>query len=75
LIRNGDIIVIDAEAGALNVELSDQELAARRAAWKPKPASFGSGAIWRYGQNVGPARYGAVTNPGAAKEVRCYADI
>jgi dihydroxy-acid dehydratase len=75
LIRNGDVIVIDAEAGTLNVELSDQELASRRAAWKPKPASFGSGALWRYAQNVGPARYGAVTNPGAAKEVRCYADI
>jgi dihydroxy-acid dehydratase len=75
LIRDGDIIVIDAERGILDVELSDDEFAARRAAWKPKPASFGSGALWRYAQTVGPARDGAVTHPGGAKEVRCYADI
>ena len=75
LLREGDIIVIDAEKGTMNVELSDAELAQRRAAWKPKPASFGSGALWRYGRNVGPARYGAVTTPGADKEIRCYADI
>ena len=75
LLREGDIIAIDAEKGTMDVELSAAELAARRAAWKPKPAQFGSGALWRYAKNVGPARYGAVTAPGAAEEVRCYADI
>ncbi len=75
LLRDGDIVVIDAEAGTMDVELSDAELAARRAAWTPKPAAFGSGALWRYARNVGPARDGAVTAPGAANEVRCYADI
>jgi dihydroxy-acid dehydratase len=67
--------VIDAEKGALDVELSESELASRKAAWKPKPAAFGSGALWRFAKNVGPARKGAVTTPGAANEVRCYADI
>jgi dihydroxy-acid dehydratase len=75
LLQDGDIIVIDAESGALEVELTAGELAQRKAAWKPKPPSFGSGALWRYAQNVGPARDGAVTNPGARKEVRTYADI
>jgi dihydroxy-acid dehydratase len=75
LLREGDIIVIDAAKGTIDVELSEGELASRRAAWKPKPLAFGSGAIWRFAQNVGPARRGAVTHPGAAKELRCYADI
>ena len=75
LLRDGDVIVIDAEKGTMDVELSDAELAARKSSWKPKPAAFGSGALWRYSKNVGPARYGALTTPGAAGEVRCYADI
>jgi dihydroxy-acid dehydratase len=75
LLRDGDIIAIDAEKGTIDVELSDAELAARRAQWKAPPSAFGSGAIWRFAQNVGPARYGAVTHPGAAKEVRVYADF
>jgi dihydroxy-acid dehydratase len=75
LLRDGDIIVIDADAGTMSVELSDLELAQRRALWKPKTPSFSSGALWRYAQNVGPARLGAVTAPGAASETRCYADI
>ena len=75
LLKDGDMIVIDAEKGTLEVEVSDAELAERRKAWKPKAAAFGSGALWRYAKNVGPARNGAVTAPGAADEVRCYADI
>jgi dihydroxy-acid dehydratase len=75
LLKDGDIIAIDAEAGSMDVELSDAELAARKAVWKPKAAAFGSGALYRYSKNVGPARTGAVTTPGAANEVRCYADI
>jgi dihydroxy-acid dehydratase len=75
LLKDGDIIVIDAETGTLDVELSDDALAERRKAWKPKTPSFGSGALWRFAKNVGPARNGAITTPGAADEVRCYADI
>jgi dihydroxy-acid dehydratase len=75
LLEEGDIIAIDAEKGTIAVELSDAELARRRAAWKPKASSFGSGVLWRFAQNVGPARNGAVTHPGGAQEIRCYADI
>ncbi|WP_029355299.1 dihydroxy-acid dehydratase [Bosea sp. 117] len=75
LIRDGDIITIDAVEGILDVALSDEELAARRGAWQPRPSSFGSGAIWKFAQAVGPARAGAVTHPGGAAETSCYADI
>ena len=75
LLRDGDIITIDAEKGTMDVELSDAELAERRKAWKPIAPAFGSGALWRFAKNVGSARYGAITTPGAADEVRCYADI
>ncbi|NWG46886.1 MAG: dihydroxy-acid dehydratase [Alphaproteobacteria bacterium] len=75
LLRDGDIIRIDAEAGRLDVELSPAELAERAKAWKPRPAAFGSGTLWKYAQLVGPASKGAVTHPGAREEVRTYADI
>ena len=75
LLRDGDIVVIDAETGTLDVELDENELARRRTAWKPKTPDFGSGASWRFAKNVGPARGGAVTSPGGFGEVRCYGDI
>jgi dihydroxy-acid dehydratase len=75
LLKTGDIITIDADRGTMDVDLSASELAERRKSWKPKAPSFKSGALARYAKNVGPARDGAVTTPGAADEVRCYADI
>jgi dihydroxy-acid dehydratase len=75
LIRDGDIIDIDAAAGVLSIRLDDATLAARHADWTPRMHDFQSGAIWKYAQTVGAARYGAVTHPGAGAEVRCYADI
>ena len=75
LLRDGDTISIDAEAGTIEVALSDAELAARAEAWSPKPAVFGSGTLWKYAQGVGDAEKGAVTHPGGAAELRCYADI
>src|SRR5580700_640388 len=65
LLKDGDIIVIDADKGTMDVELSDAELAARKAAFKPKPPGFRTGALARYARNVGPARDGALTTPGA----------
>ena len=75
LIRDGDIIVIDAEKGIMDVELSEAQLAERKKTFKPKPPGFKTGALARYAKNVGPARDGALTTPGATDEVRCYADI
>lgn len=75
LIEDGDIIEIDAVAGTLSVQLSDEEIAKRRAAWSERPTGVASGAIWKYAQGVGSARDGAVTHPGGAAEVKSYADI
>ncbi len=75
LLRDGDMITIDAVNGTLDVALSDEELKARATKWKPRTTDYQSGAIWKYAQTVGPARDGAVTHPGGAKETHCYADI
>jgi dihydroxy-acid dehydratase len=75
LIRDGDIIEIDADDGKLNARLSDAEFAERKKSWKPRAERFGSGVLWKYAQQVGPAVDGAVTHPGGAKEKQCYADI
>ena len=75
LLKDGDIIVIDAEAGTLDVELSDEELAERRKTWQPREHDYQSGAIWRYAQTVGPAYLGALTHPGAKAETHVFADI
>jgi dihydroxy-acid dehydratase len=75
LLRDGDIIDIDAEAGTLSVRLSDAELAERRKAWKPRGHDYNSGAIWKYAQLVSSAEKGAVTHPGGKAETHCYADI
>jgi dihydroxy-acid dehydratase len=75
LLRDGDMIFIDAERGSLDVQLSDSELEERRAAWQPHGSAFGSGYLWKYAQQVGPARHGAVTHPGGSAEKTCYADI
>jgi len=74
LLRDGDVISIDAVAGTLDVALSDDELAERRKAWQPRETDFRSGALWKYAQGVGPARGGAVTHPGGAAETVSYAD-
>ena len=75
LLRNGDVIDIDAKKGTVNVRLSKKQLAARRKKWKPRKINFGSGTLWKYAQTVGPAYLGASTHPGKKNEVKCYADI
>jgi dihydroxy-acid dehydratase len=75
LLRDGDVIEIDADKGVLAVRLSERELAERRKDWQPRDHGYGSGAIWKFARDVGPARYGAVTHPGGQGESVCYADI
>ncbi|MEH2508830.1 dihydroxy-acid dehydratase [Nitrobacteraceae bacterium AZCC 1564] len=75
LIRDGDIIELDAINGTLDVKLTDAELAERKKAWKPRETRVGSGVLWKYAQQVGPAVKGAVTHPGGSAEKTCYADI
>jgi dihydroxy-acid dehydratase len=75
LLRNGDVIEIDAVKGTITVGLSAEELQKRAKKWKPRQTDYQSGALWKYAQTVGTARYGAVTHPGGAKETHVYADI
>ena len=74
-IRNGDIISINAETGDISVNVTDEEFAKRAKDWKPRNHGFGSGALWKYSESVGPAYKGAVTHPGGKEESVCYADI
>src|SRR5665648_41216 len=75
LVRDGDMIVLDADKGIIDIEVSAEELAARAKDWTAPAASVQSGYLWKYANEVGPARTGAVTHPGASAEVSCYADI
>src|SRR5581483_6738462 len=58
-VRDGDVVAIDADAGTLDAELGDDEIATRLAAWMPPP-SDAAGVFARYRALVGPASEGAV---------------
>jgi len=75
LIEDGDEIEIDAEKNKLNLNVSQDILAQRKANWKQKDPEFTSGTLWKYSKTVGPAYLGAVTHPGAKKEKKIYSDI
>jgi dihydroxy-acid dehydratase len=75
LLKDGDIITIDAENGTLSVALSDEELETRRKDWSAPKTQYTTGALWKYAQLVGPANKGALTHPNGKEEVLCYADI
>lgn len=75
LLRDGDLITLNAETGELSCNVSEAEFAERRKAWAPRETDYASGALWKYAQQVGDARNGAVTHPGGAAEKHCYADI
>ena len=75
LLKDGDVVSIDAVNGTIDVKLTDAELAERKKSWKPREHQYGSGALWKYAQQVGPALNGAVTHPGAEKEKVSYADL
>jgi dihydroxy-acid dehydratase len=62
LVRNGDRITIDAEANTITVDLSDEELARRRAAWTAPPYKATRGTLYKYIKNVKSASEGCVTD-------------
>ena len=75
LVKDGDIITIDTDAGTMDLEVPKDEMDRRRAAWKPRVNNYQSGVLWKYAQLVGDASKGAVTHPGGAAETHMYADI
>ncbi|MCD9185751.1 MAG: dihydroxy-acid dehydratase [Pyrinomonadaceae bacterium] len=62
LVENGDLITIDADERILEVHLSDEELATRRANWKMPEPRFTRGVISKYAKLVSSAKFGAVTD-------------
>ena len=62
LIENGDIIEINAESNTLNVLVSDEELASRKANWKEPAYKFQRGVLYKYIKNVSTASEGCVTD-------------
>ena len=75
LVEDGDEISIDAENGLIQLNVENKILAIRKKNIKIKESDFGSGALWKFSQTVGSARFGAVTHPGAKKEKKIYSDI
>ena len=76
LLKNGDMITIDAVKGALSVDVSDEELAKRKSEWAgPRETIYTSGAVWKFAKLVGPTYKGAVTHPGAEGEKHVYSDL
>ncbi|MEL6751227.1 MAG: dihydroxy-acid dehydratase [Pseudomonadota bacterium] len=75
LLKDGDMISIDAVEGTMDVDVSEEEFAARLKEWTPRETDYQSGAIWKFAQTVGNARDGAVTHPGGWKEKHVYVDM
>ena len=76
MLKDGDIITLNAITGELNVDLTDAELEARKADWKgPRETIYTSGAVWKFAKLVGSTRLGAVTHPGAKEERHIYMDL
>ncbi|MCL4139136.1 UNVERIFIED_CONTAM: hypothetical protein GTU68_045261 [Idotea baltica] len=75
LIEDGDMIMIDAEKGTIDIRLTPAEMEDRKRNWKPRTTKYGSGAIQKFAKLVGPAHEGAVTHPGFGGEGHVYADI
>jgi dihydroxy-acid dehydratase len=78
LVKDGDIITIDAETGVIELEVDHVELENRARKFAKEGARtnlYASGALAKYAKLVGPAHLGAVTHEGAAAERHVYADI
>jgi len=62
LVQDGDTIVLDVEKRDLSMLVSDEELARRKAAWRPRPIPYETGVMAKYAKLVGTASEGAVTS-------------
>ena len=61
-VRDGDTVVFDVPNRELRIELSDEELAARGAAYEPPRPRYDSGVLGKYARHVGSAAEGAITS-------------
>ncbi len=76
LVENGDIITLNATDGEISIDVSDDEMAKRKANWKgPKETIYASGALYKFAKLVGSTRLGATTHPGGKVEKHIYMDL
>ncbi|MEM6566210.1 MAG: dihydroxy-acid dehydratase [Pseudomonadota bacterium] len=76
LLRDGDMITLNAMEGTISVDVSDEEMAERKQNWSgPRQTIYGAGALWKYAKLVGPTYLGAVTHPGATEEGHSYMEL
>ena len=64
LLEDGDTVTVDIPSRDLSVDLSDDELDARREEWEPREPQYTGGVLAKYARDFGSAAKGAVTNPG-----------
>ncbi len=62
LVKDGDVITIDAESNTLTMDIPDSELQARRQAWEAPPLKVGRGSLYKYARIVSSASTGCVTD-------------
>ena len=62
-IEEGDSILIDVPSKKLDLQVSDEVLAARKADWQPNPPRYTTGVLGKYARLVQGAETGAITNP------------
>ena len=62
LVRDGDVVTIDAEKNTMHVDVSDADLEARRAEWQPRPIKPTQGGLLKYTRLVADASHGCVTD-------------
>lgn len=62
MVQDGDIVTISAKTNTLSMDVSDEEIANRRKAWKPPMSAVNRGALAKYAKLVGDASHGAMTD-------------
>lgn len=62
LVKDGDIIAVDAVSNTIELKVSDEELARRRAEWKAPPLKVTQGTLYKYTKVVTDASHGCVTD-------------
>jgi dihydroxy-acid dehydratase len=62
LVKDGDVITIDAESNTIILEVSDEELAMRKQQWQAPPLKFTRGVLYKYARTVSNASKGCVTD-------------
>ena len=62
VVKDGDEITINAESNIISVNISDEEIAKRKADWKQPPLKFSKGILYKYAKTVSSASQGCVTD-------------